>query len=284
MNAKNILIPIDFSDEAMHGLASGLKIARDIDAKITLFHALPKAEADNFSPSADIQLRQEEAKENDHYMAELIARKKSDLDKIIRKYGNEQNQITGVIRIGDFEDTLKDYLNDHKADLIVMGTSGETSFWEWFSGNHAAVTMRIADVPVLIVKEETWIKKNGHLMLLTDMKAYKEENVTSIRDFAELMNMKVHLTHILQNKDATVENIQGLLEDFAKDYEFKNYTIEIISKGDLSQMVKSYVQKHDMDIIASISEGNSGLIRLFFGSNTEKMINELDLPYLAVSE
>ena len=60
----------------MHGLASGLKIARDINAKITLFHALPKAESDNFSPSADVQLRQEEAKENDHYMVELNRQEK----------------------------------------------------------------------------------------------------------------------------------------------------------------------------------------------------------------
>ncbi len=284
MNAQNILIPIDFSNESMHGLASGLKIARDIDAKIILFHALPKAESDNFSPSADVQLRQEEAKENDLYMAELMAKKKSDLNKIIRKYGNEQNHITAVIRVGDFNDALEEYLNDHNVNLIVMGSSGETSLREWFSGNHAAVTMRIADVPVLIVKQETWINKNGHLMLLTDMKAYKEDAVTSIRDFSALLNMKVHITHILQNKDATVENIQGKLEDFAKEFKFRNYTVEIISKGDISQMVKSYVKKHDMDIIASISEGNSGLSRLFFGSDTEKMINALDIPYLAVSE
>lgn len=284
MNTRNILIPIDFTEKAMIGLSSGLKIARDINADITLFHALPKAEPENFRPSADMQSRDEDAKEYDHFMAELIAKRKAKLQEIIKNNSNEQNKLKAIVKIGKFEDALEEYITETKIDLIVMGTSGETTFNEWFSGNHAAITMRTSKVPVLVVKEESWVSKNGKILLMVDLKSYKEKTVKSIRDFSNMMGMKVIITHIMQNKDIIESDIQGKLEDFAKEHKFDNYSIEVFSKGKKSDLINAFRKKHDIDMVASISEGDSGLVRLFFGSDTEKMLNEINMPFMAISE
>ncbi|NJN28395.1 MAG: universal stress protein [Cyclobacteriaceae bacterium] len=60
--------------------------------------------------------------------------------------------------------------------------------------------------------------------------------------------------------------------------------MHIIGKGEKTEAIKDFVARHDINIIASITEGDSGLTRFIFGSDTEDFLAEIDRPLLAISD
>jgi len=280
----NILVPIDFTKIAETGLATAVNIAKQKNAKIYVLHVIDEQTPDSFRPDADLQAKHNTDVKYNALMVELIDKRKRQLSTIVGRYGHDKVEIRPVITVGKFREKLDATIDKNSVDLIVMGTSGETSISEFFTGNHTSQTIRVAGKPVLAVKEHLPITKFEKILLLIDLKSYKKQIVKLIKDFINMFDMEVIIAHVKQNKDVIEGNIIDNLEAFAKENKFKNYSLKVIGKGEKVEKVSELADQIDFDLIATISEGSSGLIRLFFGSYTEKLLNKLDKPLLSISE
>jgi nucleotide-binding universal stress UspA family protein len=236
-----------------------------------------------FQPDGDMLSRAEKMNEHDRFMVELINKRNAQLENLADRF-NKFLEVETKIEFGKFSDRLERFLEENQIDMIVMGTTGETSISEFFSGNHAARAIRVADIPVLAVKEYFAINKAGKLLLLVELKKYSKETVKLIRKFAQLFDLQVHIGHVKQNKDIVNEDLMKDLKKFAQTHDFKNYAMHVIGKGEKAEKIKDFAEYLKVDLIATISEGDSGLIRLLFGSDTEKFLNKVDEPILAISE
>ncbi|GEM_PF-2351354 len=281
---KHILVPVDFTKIAETGLATAINIAKKVDAKITMLHVIDDQGPANFRPDGDMIAKHKENAEHDRFMAELIKKSRAELGELFNRFDFQNLETKSVIEFGKFKEGLKSFLDSNKVDLIVIGTSGETSLSEFFSGNHATQTFRIADVPVLALKDCFSITNLNDILLLTDLQDYKKETIGLIRNFAEMFDLKVHIAHIRQNKDLVEENIEQRLKTFAQENNFKNYEIFVLEKGRKTEKIHEFTEEMNIDLIATITEGNSGLVRLIFGSDTEKFLHKLENPLLTVSE
>ncbi len=284
MKRKNILVPIDFSDLSMKGMASAVNIANTIDGKIHLLHILDQPIRTDLPEDGDIVGKSKRQKEHEAFMRELIAKRQRDLKDVCNKFNVENIEVETAIDFGKFQEKLENYIDDNPIDLIVMGSSGETSLSELFKGNHAARAMRAAYVPVLVVKEYTTFHKDSKMLILLDTKKYGDESIRMIRNFVNLFNMEVHLAHVKQPEVVGINDIQENMESFARASGFANFQTHVIGEGEMSEQISEFAKAHEIDIIASITEGDSGLVRLIYGSDTEKFLEEIEQPLLVVND
>lgn len=283
MKKKNILVPIDFTKEAEAGLQTAGNMARRIGARLSLVHIVDEPAPSAVQPDGDILSRNDKMKEHERFMVELINKRNAQLEKLADRF-NPDLEVTTTIEFGKFTERLENFLTENDIDLIVMGTSGETNISEFFSGNHAARAVRASDVPVLAVKDYFELELGARMLLLVDIKEYPEKTMFRLKRFAELFRLNIYFAHARKKKDAISEDIINDLKEIADNHGFTNYSLHVFDKGEKTEIIKDFVKDMKIDLIASISEGDSGLVRLIFGSDTEKFINEIDEPILAISE
>jgi nucleotide-binding universal stress UspA family protein len=279
-----ILVPTDFSEESTYGFQTALELAGRIDAEITLLHMIPEPGPEGFRPAADMEKHNQERNENIIYINELLKKRKQQMHEFVEAAKEQSADIKTIIDFGLFSDKLEDFLEHHDIDLIVMGTTGEKSFQEKFTGNHTAKAIRIAEIPVLAVKQNEQFGNRDKILLLVDLKDYDHIQVRRIKRFTEVLDMKVFIGHIIRKKDAISGNIEEQLTEFGEQHRFKDFSTCVFGAENKVQSVRKLINQENMDLVATISEGNSGLMRLFFGSDTEDFVNKLNKPVLAVSE
>jgi nucleotide-binding universal stress UspA family protein len=284
MTRRKILVPIDFSEVSLIGLKAAVDIAIQIGADINLLHIIQDHSAVGFQTDADLQANEMQASELDHFMIELIKKRKKELNELIDQHRTSTVSLNSFIEFGSFSDQFEKHLESNPPDIVVMGSSGETSISEFFTGNHTSKAIRMAGVPVLALKEYFPLLQMDNLLLLVSLKDYDTHKVGLIKKFADLLNLKVIIGHAKEYKDIVKEDIESELQKFARDNNFLNSKIHVIRKGEKVESIKHFVDQNDINIIASISEGDKGLIRMIFGSDTEQFLKEIDKPLLAVSE
>jgi nucleotide-binding universal stress UspA family protein len=144
---KKIVVPTDFSDYAASALETGLRLAGDLGASVTLVHVVPAsflrtavAEELFASDDTDETIR---AKVEAH-----IARR---FDELVARLGPAAAAADRVVLQGDPGRAIVDYLRETGADMVVMGRRG-ANVREAILGSETEQVVRRAPCPVLVVR------------------------------------------------------------------------------------------------------------------------------------
>ena len=280
----NILIPVDFTEISENGLRTAEKLAERLRGTFHLVHIISNPIPPQPMDGPDLMTRQQPMVENQILMDSLHEKRENDLKDLAGKYDFEESNIRTAVILGDFNIEMSNYVNEHHIDLVVMGTEGEDSLTEIFSGSHAERVIRHTDIPVLAIRDYDPSIRFETILIALDIRDHHEDAVKRIRKFAEKLEMEVILVHVIRKKDSVFEDLENRLEEFAEKYGFSNYRIEIAADGKVAGKLEELSEKYSADIIATLSEAESGLIRLFFGSKTKDLLKHTDIPLLSVHD
>lgn len=140
---KNILVPIDFSDNAEHVMEYALSVAHHFKARIILCFVaqLYTDYSDFFIPQMPVVAIEEEidkaAKERMHLFVE--------------KYRSEI-KLEECVLIGNVSHEIINLAKKREVDLIIMGTHGYQGLEKILFGSVAEKVVKTAPCPVLTVK------------------------------------------------------------------------------------------------------------------------------------
>jgi nucleotide-binding universal stress UspA family protein len=143
---KNILVPVDFSDNAEHVMEYALTIARQFKARILLCFVaqLYTDYSDFFIPQMPVVSIEDEidkaAKERMHLF--------------VGSYGQDM-EIEECVLIGNVAHEIITLAARRQVDLIVMGTHGFQGLEKILFGSVAEKVVKMAPCPVLTVKPRT---------------------------------------------------------------------------------------------------------------------------------
>ncbi|HXG13732.1 MAG TPA: universal stress protein [Candidatus Nitrosotenuis sp.] len=140
---RNILVPLDGSDNSFRALDAAILLAKKLDAKITAVYCvsiIPIMEAHMIDP---LKCQAEERKYADDVLrkAESVARENNVPVTTLVEYGNAGVKIIQI---------LKNKKN--KIDLVVMGSRGRSPIKEMFLGSVSNYVLHKSPLPILIVK------------------------------------------------------------------------------------------------------------------------------------
>ena len=152
---KTILHPTDFSESSRYALELACAVARDQAARVILLHVLPRpASLIGNAPTHKAQHAEEDLKAYHDEMSGLLAkaRDRAPYAKVETK-----------LKEGPVADVIRGTAAEIPADLIVMGSHGQSGVNQVLLGSVAAAVTRNAPCPVVTVKlpEQTGLARNG---------------------------------------------------------------------------------------------------------------------------
>ncbi len=269
---KTILVPTDFSDHALFALKVAASIARKIKAEIVLVHSysLPTEEFYNSYIFEDL-----------HKELKMMINKQ--LDSLISKDFLKDLTINKhmLLNMKLWEIAIDIRFRD--VDLIVMGSHGKSGFNDMFIGSNTEKVVRLANSPVLTIKNEIENFNNKKMVFASN---FYEESYTvfeKIRFFADVYNAHIDLLKVITPKDFESTSIsKKLMEEFAKKFQLKNFTINIYNAMSVERGITDFSNEVEADLIAIETHGRTGFAHLINGSLAEDLVKHEGRPVLSV--
>lgn len=278
---KKILVPTDFSKIAQTAVSVAADIAKRSGATLTLLHVIEEASSGGGSFSVAGQVNLEGDMEDRLFMLKMIERAKKLMEKTATDPKLEGIKIKRELRIGSPFHGMTTIITEHKVDLVVMGTSGQSALEEMVIGSNTEKVVRHAACPVLTVHGRPGTKNFKDIVYATAMN--KDEEVFSrfVKRAQEMYDSTVHLVRI--NTPSNFQRdvvVRKAMEDFAMKLQLKKFTINIFNDLSEEEGIVYFADSIDADMIAMATHGRTGFAHVLAGSIAEDVVSHSKRPVL----
>lgn len=271
---KQILVPIDFSKTSKFAVKAAAAIAKKNNSEIHLLHLveLPSGVIDmgsgsNFSiPESMLYLRK--VKEN------ILSLKK--------EFFTKKTIVHYSIRFEDPHLGILNYAEKINADIIVMGSKGQSDFEEIFIGSNTEKVVRTSPIPVLVIKKDSEDLEFKNIVFASKFKKeLQKEVLKKVMVFAELFKAKIHLVNVNtpSNFETTYDAYQKI-NLFIDGLSISKYTLNIYNDYSIEKGILNFSKDINADLIALSTHGRSGLSHLFSASVTKSLSKNALKPLL----
>lgn len=138
-SSENVLVPLDFSEDAIKALKSTVEFVDD-PHKVHAVNVLPPLEATE--PGVVWQTLDDQTR---------IAKVKETFEKYFPEAAYKDVKFT--VEIGNPSSEIIDYAQNNAIDLIVIPSSGKTGLPRFFMGSVAEKVVRFSHCPVLVLRK-----------------------------------------------------------------------------------------------------------------------------------
>ncbi|MEO7988358.1 MAG: universal stress protein [Chryseolinea sp.] len=264
---KTILVPCDFSKPSINAFRFALDIAKMSKGTIHLLNVveLPIMHDSMLMPVLSFEQQ---------LLKELKEGSNSEFEKLTTKYTKEKIKVITKVDFGSPSYIINTYAKKIKADLILMGSHGATGAREYFVGSNAEKIIRYSKVPVLILKDY-YKGPIKHIVFPNTLDTENQEDlVMNIKALQNFFKATLHIVWVNTPVNFTNDSkTQNRLEDFAKRYMFKNFTINIYNHFDTDEGIREFSDSIKANMIAMGTHGRKGISHLVLGSLAESIAN-----------
>ena len=272
---KKILVPTDFSECAEHAAEVAANLAKRTGARLYMLHIMdiPVYDRnDSFQSFSD-------AAEGIFWM-KLVKKRYKEL--FARPFMKGVNAVE-VIQYDGVYSTIAKQAAEHDIDLIVMGSHGDSGAHELFIGSNTEKVVRIAECPVLTVKNRHQDFDLKNIIFASNFYGEAKENFAKLFNFIKLFDAHVHLVKVITpDHFESTEQTNKLVADFRAEWRIDNCTVHVINESTVHAGIGYATGVVNADAIAMETHGRTGISRFFYGSQTESVVNHAEIPVLSV--
>ncbi|MDN5203985.1 universal stress protein [Fulvivirgaceae bacterium BMA10] len=278
---NRILVPTDFSKISENALDVAIEIAEKFDAEIYFLNVIQRISSTGFS-AAGSAVYEDMITDEERFILELHRVNEAKLYDIIGTKNTGDVNVYPMISIDEMEKGITNFIEKYHIDLVVMGTSGENTLMEYFIGNNTERIIRITHCPVLAVRKPTQNFQINNLVLATDLNRKAYGGMSRIKKFMSYFDCKLHLVYVAKKATGSMAETKERVKAFAEEHQLEDYTINVVHNTDLERGILHFAGEVKADIIVTITHGRKGLAHLVFGSISEHLIREANMPVLTV--
>lgn len=276
---KRILIPTDFSKNAL----SAMRYALDLYSKLNCeFYFLHVFQLDSYNTDSLIipepgSAAYESAKmESEQEFEKLLGMLELHRD-------NPKHSYHTISTFNVLSEALKQTIAKKDIQLVVMGTRGATANREIiFGGNTVNAMERIRECPVMAIPPDMRFTPPKEIVFPTDYKAvFKRKELRYLLEITKMHGTAIRVLYVNKKSDLNdlQENNKTLLDTILADTE---HSFHSLSEKDVSDGITSFVESRESDMIAFINHKH-----FFFGSIFSKpLVKEIGyeaiVPILAL--
>jgi nucleotide-binding universal stress UspA family protein len=269
---KRILVPCDFSDPAVQAFKFAVEVALKSRGEIYLLNVVevPVMHETVLMPT----LYFEQSLMNE--MKEAAGKK---FQKMIDKWVDEGVSVSTYVEFGSIITTIRQFIEEKKIDLVVMGTHGATGAREFLIGSNTEKIVRTSNVPVIAIKKSTKLSNIKSIVFPNDLSLENEHLTLKVKELQNFFKATLHIVYI--NSPAFFQRdveTKVKLKEFAKRFMLKDYTLNVFNDVDQENGVNNFTKEVKGDMIAMATHGRRGISHLVSGSIAEDVVNHVDCP------
>jgi len=295
---SRIVVATDFSDTASLALDRAIEIASRHQSEIVLVHAMqpdlpPLAAPEMVVIPPDYERLLEEAcHEGLKHASDRVREARIPVSERLER-GRAANRIAVAAE-------------DLAADLIIIGTRGNTGFKHLLLGSVAEEVVRVSKRPVLTVHpgDDRPIEPVRRLLFPTDFSVASDQALAvSTRLLIGSADTKILLVHTYEITPSIVplggfrggvvplfvDNAQHLAEQMTEPsveaLRSRGFDVEVhVVRGDAAQVVTELASSLEADLIVMGTRGHSKIRQMLLGSTAERVVEHAPCPVLTVHE
>ncbi|WP_282121967.1 universal stress protein [Algibacter mikhailovii] len=275
---RKILIPTDFSENAMNALIYAINLFKYEVSEFYIMHAY---QDDIYS---DEELLASETLDRVSLMTskkteEQLQKIKSDILNISPNPRHTFHSCAANNMLLDETDRLVDAEN---IDLVVMGTKGKTNNTKVTFGSNTLQIIKYMQCPVLAIPEGHAYIKPKHILFPTNfMIPYKRRELKLLCEIAAPYRAIIDVIYI--SKSNTLSRRQQENKGFMKDELCKNrVNFKTENSKHLINSVYKYIREQHIDMLVMVNTEHSFLENIIFQSPLDELSLNLDIPFLAL--
>ncbi|MGN6341756.1 MAG: universal stress protein [Ginsengibacter sp.] len=274
---QKILVPTDFSDNALKAVAHACEIAKKSNAVIHLLHAEPTLSMNGI--------------QTDSSGKKVVADKTLDLNLSLEAITDVYPDVTilPILVGGNVIPSILAYAEKENPDLIIMGTKGASGLKKIFIGSVTAGIIGKTNFPVLTVPASYQLAKPEAIVFATSQFEKDEALLKNFVKLARLFSIPVHVIifkDINANEDADFiyneEQLNDYLRFLKETFPHTAFRGQIIEGSDFESAIDAYCIDNAAGMIAMVTYPKSFLEKFFFKSFTKNMAFHSTIPILAI--
>jgi len=274
---RNIIVPIDFSEQSQIALSQTYNLARMAHADITLLHVVDEALYKSI-----VHL----FKHNEEQEALIINEMKSKLADFAAK-ARENSGLNFNCRVekGKIYEVVTAVAEEMDAIFIVMGTMGESSLKKKFIGSNAVRVIGDAHCPVITIKGQQHRTGCEVILLPLDLSKETKEKVVKCIEIAKFFNSEVKVVSVLTTSDEFLINKMERQMDQVLAFiidQHVNCTGEFLNGDDISDVVLAHAKEINADLIMIMTQQELEWTEYFIGTESQQIINHSEIPVCSI--
>lgn len=265
---KKILIPTDFSENALHACKFGIQLAIKMKAEIHFLHVFSFPISSAETPDLIDYSAYQSIKENQ--LEKTINTINSDGLKVIKHCSPNFSLIS---EIENLTETIQ-------FDLILMGLTGASKIEELFIGSNTIQLLTKSKIPVLAIPLKFEAKEKLNFAFAYDgKKLTNQKNINLFFELAKIFNSKLKIFHVSsKNNHAEIfSKLEGEINSNLFDF-------SIEANEDVNHGILEFTSNNHIDILGLIPRKHSFFDRLFHESYTREVANYSLIPVISLPE
>lgn len=272
---KKILVPTDFSANALNAAMYAMEMANHFKAEIILFNVWHIPNLVMPTLPVEIIITPDELKNDTE--SRLKQLKKQLLES--KPYSVE---IKCKSSNGYSDEEILKAANYENADVIIMGMHGSGFLKEKIIGSVATAVMRNSKKPVLLLPENYEFKHPHSISIATDGSIFPDIQVKQfILTLSEKFKSGFEIVNVSETYDPT--NNKKIESIFNISLNEVKHSFHFMEEDNISESLLKFATNNNIDLMIMLSKHHTFLEKLFLVSTTRKMAFRINVPLLVFS-
>ncbi len=263
---KNIVVPIDFSDESVNGLITALMFSKYKRVNIQMVYVQKKSS--DYYPST----REKEYQFAEEKFKELVLTHQKKLP--------EGSDLSFIIKKGKIFEEVVHQAESFAESMIIASTHGASGFEELFIGSNAYKIITATDKPVITVRKQPVSEGFERIMMPVDLSDDSRQKVAFTVSLAELFEAEIFIFGItparssLDKLKAYVSQVGGFIGKRVP------FNIDVAVDSNIAEKILEKSEIIQSDLISIMTE-QVGALGLLLGNSAHHIITHSNVPVLS---
>lgn len=271
---KKILVPIDFSEISSKALDYGAAFAQKNGASILLLH-VTSLHLSGVLPDEQMTTAEEiEEIEN---------------EQLIKWRINAEHRFPGVqfetrSTTGFPTDLIREFAEQERVDLVVMGTKGAKGTQEIVLGSHTSSLINQTDCPVLAIPAGAVFNGIHRIVIATNLEKEDHRMIRQTIDFFGNEKPEIVLLHIETSgeRDPEAALMNWFHAEILPGIQYTRLKPVCLEEANVSNALEHYLEKESPDLLVTSTRKRNFFERIFERSITQKLVFHTHTPLLAL--
>ena len=268
---KNIIVPIDFSEDSLKGIELALLFSEKAETHIQLVYVQKKS-SDYNSPG---HFEEEKGWANKKFK-EVIAHYEPKL--------KNNSTIGSIIKSGKIYKEIVSQVESYQEAMVAASTHGASGFEEFFMGSNAFKIISATEKPVLTTRTGNVPRQISKIVMPIDVTIDTRQKVPFTAALAKFFGAEVHIITISSSKGKRIMDRLNAYAKQAAGYlkarEVSHRTKSLFGEN-VVDLVVVYADSVDADMITIMKEQSKSLSLM--SNLTHQLLNRATIPVITLS-
>lgn len=275
---KRIILPTDFSENALNAARYALKLFEDQECTFYLMNtytpAIYQAEYVLHSPG-QIGL-------GDIYQSESQEQLEKLQKQLEQEFKNPNHTLITHSAFNILVDEVVSMIEKEKADFVIMGTQGASGAKEIFLGTHTVHVIKKSIKPVLAIPAVYTFTAPTSILFPTDYEIdYQVEELSALLELAGMVDAEIHVLHIASGYGLT-ENQKKNKSTLEKILAPLNTKYHEVPSQEVIEAINNFQKEHKVELLAMVQNKHTFLERLFIEPIIKKIGFHVSIPFMVL--